>query len=221
MSSHFSLTLDTIAPSVTLGTITGAYAGSLLDAQYTTNETVASATLTLGDERVLDLTVTATDFTVLLPNDAPYGTVTFRFYDDVGNSSTATAEIGGVVAVPAPEVVPVGRPVSQAPAQRRIVSRARASSSSRYTLAVRSRSRTTASTSSQYAVHRVDPAPAPPATPLPPRTLAGRSSLATNSTWRIEASGGWSDAAGASSSYRVVRRDGPAEEEALLVLDLL
>lgn len=220
MSTHFDLTLDTIAPSVTLGTVTGANAGSLLDAEYTTDEAIARATLTLGDNRVLDVTVTGSDLTVLLPDDTPNGVVTFRFYDDVENSSVATLEVVGVIVVPEPVVVPAGRP-SQAPTPRRIVSRARARASARYTIGVRTRTRTVASTSSSYTIRRAEPAEAPPAAPPPRRELVSRTSLATNSTWRIEASSRWTTRATVSSSYRIIRRTGPSEEEALLVLDLL
>lgn len=99
MSGAFTLTLDTTAPSVTVGAVGGAAAGSHLQIAYTTDETLARAEFQLADARKLELTLSPALLEVDLPVDAPAGTGVLRWFDDVGNAGTAPIAMTGVTVV--------------------------------------------------------------------------------------------------------------------------
>jgi hypothetical protein len=66
--SYVLLDLDTTAPVVTWGPVTGAVASEELTAPYTLDEpSLISATVTLADARVLPMVVAADRLTVLPP----------------------------------------------------------------------------------------------------------------------------------------------------------
>lgn len=160
MTASVALVLDTTAPTVAWGGITGATAGELLRVGFTLDEPgVTSATLTLADARVLALAV-GPPLELLLPPDTPAGLATLRAYveDDVGNTGTYTRTIllQGTVVVPDP-----GTPVSTYPTRssrrrrpqpttKRIRSRAQAKTLLRTTSAS-----SAASLNAGRAVHRV------------------------------------------------------------------
>lgn len=86
--ADFLLTLDTSAPLVDWQHATGTMAGEVLRIPYLSNETLASAVLTLPDARQLPMTVGALMVSVLLPADTPDGPADVLVVDDVGNQRT-------------------------------------------------------------------------------------------------------------------------------------
>lgn len=108
MSEFFDLTLDTEAPVVSFGAVSGPVAGSMLAVAYTVDEVATLvATLTLADNRQLVMGDTGTQFRYVLPLDAPTGNVTVEVEaeDDLGNFATysTTFPITGAVGI---EIVP-------------------------------------------------------------------------------------------------------------------
>lgn len=101
MTAALHLTLDTHAPVVTWGAVSGADPGATLQVAYSTTEPgIVSAELQLAD-RTLPMQVGALSLSVAIPVDAPGGTATVSALarDDVGNAQTCTLEIelGGVI----------------------------------------------------------------------------------------------------------------------------
>ena len=113
MSASFQLTLDTTAPEITWGAVSGATAGERLRVGYTLNEPgVAEATVELPDGRTLALVDTGLTLEANLPVDAAAGwaTVRARLVDDVWNEATRAlpVRIAGVVVTPEPDRTPAG-----------------------------------------------------------------------------------------------------------------
>lgn len=215
MPSHLNLVLDTHAPVVTWGPVSGTDAGEDFAQLYTLDEPgIYQAELHLLDGRVLPLAVDPDALRVTLPDDTPEGQAEVWAYvrDDVLNTATRkhTVALTGVAGPPAPvhPVLPV--PARERPAPRRVEwaeAPAHVSSSDRVRALSPSISRLR--TRTRYTV---------PTT----RTLSRRSRLYASSTThvlaRAEAHGGGS----ASSSDRLWKRpEGPRFEEELIELDLL
>lgn len=101
MTSTFQLALDTHAPRLTWGAVTGADPGATLQIAYSLDEPrIVSAELQLAD-RTLPMAVGALVLSVDIPDDAPGGaaTVSALARDDVGNEATYTlaVDLGGVI----------------------------------------------------------------------------------------------------------------------------
>lgn len=100
MSTYTLVTLDTTAPVVTWGTITGAVITEELTAPYTSDEALAYAWLVLPDLREIAMTIHPDRLTVMVPGDAPEGTGYIKVTDDVGNPSVhKEVHISGVIPV--------------------------------------------------------------------------------------------------------------------------
>lgn len=216
MTASFDLALDTRAPVVTWGAVGGATAGELLEVLYTTDETLAFAKLWLPDGRKLDMTIEADRLSVLLPADTPNGVSWIHVSDDVLNEAPRQAvNIAGTIVVPPPEppslpgVPQRGQPILhpvQTPQTRRSRSRGVARSRASTSRSPR-RARTGAVASSRSMIHRS-------------RTMKSRASevrsVARTSSMQI-----CIVRAVASSSATTQRRDGPGEEEVMLLLGIL
>lgn len=107
MANWLHLTLDTTAPQLTWGAVSGATAGERLRVGYTLNEPrITAASLDLPDGRTVALVDTGLTLEANLPFDAADGwaTVRVRVIDDLLNEATRTLRvgIGGVIVVPEP-----------------------------------------------------------------------------------------------------------------------
>jgi hypothetical protein len=215
--ASFDLTLDTRAPVVTWGAVGGATAGEMLTVLYSSDEPLGVARLWLPDGRRLDMTIEPDRLTLLLPADAPDGVSWIHAYDDVMNEAPRQAvNISGVIVVPPPEppVTPGppqrGQPSLhpvQTPQTRRSRSRGVARSRSSTTRAprrVRSRSMINDSRSMIYRS----------------RDLARSRATVVSSARSARYSDLHTRALGSSSAV-TRRREGPGEEDALALLDLL
>lgn len=87
MPSWTTIQLDTTAPVVTWGAVSGAQAGATLSVSYTSNEPIARATLTLPDLTVVEMDVELTLVSADIPSSTPSGVATIRVYDDVLNGT--------------------------------------------------------------------------------------------------------------------------------------
>lgn len=96
MPNNFTLTLDTMAPSITLGSITGNEAGGSLSIEYVSTEPLVTATVILPDGRSVTLTINPATLDGLLPVDTPDGEAFLRVTDDVGNYVLIGFHVTGV-----------------------------------------------------------------------------------------------------------------------------
>jgi hypothetical protein len=216
--ASFDLTLDTRAPVVTWGAVGGATAGEMLTVLYSSDEPLDVARLWLPDGRRLDMTIEPDRLTLLLPADTPDGVSWIHAYDDVMNEAPRQAvNISGVIVVPPPEP-----PVTPGPPQRgqpsfhpdRVETRTRRSrsrgvarsrsSTTRAPRRVRSRSMINDSRSMIYRS----------------RDLARSRATVVSSARSARYSDLHTRALGSSSAI-TRRREGPGEEDALALLDLL
>lgn len=213
MSAYFTVALDTHAPRITWGDITGADAGETLVVAYTADEPgVASAELELPGGGRIPMRVAANQLAVDIPAASLQGTGVLRAYveDDVGNTGTVTLDIALDGAIP-PAVVATGqgfpRQGSPVPRVVRSVGRAGAGSrdSVRALLASASRARATA-------------------TYLTPTTrrVVFRDAATAQSTGHLTGKLTSAVQAATGSSPDVIRhREGPNAEDELIVLGLL
>jgi hypothetical protein len=217
MGATFDLTLDTRAPVVTWGAVGGATAGELLEVLYTTDEPLAFAKLWLPDGRKLDMTIEADRLSVLLPADTPNGVSWIHASDDVLNEAPRQAvNIAGVIIVPPPEPPQVPGPPQRARPSihpDRVETRTRRSRS-------RGVARSRASTSRSPRRARTGAISTSRSMILRSRTMKSRPgevrSAARTSVTLSHGTHGWG-----SSSAVTHRRDGPGEEEAMLLLGIL
>lgn len=99
MSSWTLITLDTTAPIVNWGSVTGAAGGETLVVHYTLGgpEPIDSASLRLSNGNILPMAVFSDRLEVALPPDVIDGPATVRAYDDVLNEATTAVTISGVI----------------------------------------------------------------------------------------------------------------------------
>lgn len=88
MSASLTITLDTTAPGVVLGTAVHPVAGQVVTIPYTADEPIDSAELILPDAREVMLTVTATTLYGLIPADCVQGPSLVRARDDLANEAS-------------------------------------------------------------------------------------------------------------------------------------
>lgn len=126
MSASVLLTLDTQAPVVTWGAISGTHGDETLHVAYTLDEpALDAAALHLSDSRVLAMDLHDGYLTVELPFDTPDGPAIIRAHviDDVGNEAewTLTISLGAAVGPPVSAPAPTVGGMPQAPARLRHV----------------------------------------------------------------------------------------------------
>lgn len=88
MSASLTITLDTAAPDLALGTPSRALAGQVITIPYTADEPLDSAELILPDAREVTLTVTPTTLSGLIPADCLQGAAIVRVRDDLANEAS-------------------------------------------------------------------------------------------------------------------------------------
>lgn len=216
MTSSFVLTLDTHAPRITWGAITGADAGETLAVAYTLDEQgVESATIELpSGGGTFPMRVDADALRFDIPGAAVMGdaTIVVQLGDDVGNVATAelVVALGGVippVQTPPPSTGGMPRGADIPPTLIRSVSRVGASAGDR--VVVQQRSRSSAEARSHYV--------------LPTRRVVShRADIAVRSTDRTTARSAGQSGTSVSHPPDIIRRaEGPNAEDELLLLDLL
>lgn len=219
MSASFNLTLDTHAPLVTWGAVSGTTAGELLQVGYQLDEPeLVSAELVLRDGRHLTMTDTGLTLEVALPPDTPNGnaTIVAHVRDEVLNEADRQVVVAlvGTVVIPEPESEPQtpGWPVrprrpQPTPAQ---------------TKTVRSRTRLRPSAATRIGTYSPQPT-----TAIASSSTRTGAAAASRAGWHLEARARTTSSAKVSrdstlelsSRATVGRRDGPSIEA--LLLDLL
>lgn len=215
--SSFQLTLDTTAPVITWGAISGATPGQTLSVAYTINEPgVVSAEFIDAENQSHPVTVFADHFECELPDDIAHGQGRLRVLvrDDVDNEAYREQNVRVRTVAPASSEVPRTTPDRlygphrrAVPARKVFLSRTHTGSDAR--ISAREINRSEATTASSI-------------------SLRGRSTRASEartsvSTFRVTGSGtqvrSFSTTSSTRSDIRLRRHDAP-DEEALL-LDLL
>lgn len=217
MSGAFLITLDTTAPHLTWGAVTGADPGSTLRVAYSLDEpSVESAQLQLSD-RTLAMTVGSLTLDVAIPDDAAgNGQVIAHVVDDVGNRATYTlaVSLGGV----APPVQTGFQPSTgggmprgpMAPVVVRLAGGGGRALAAPTRIEAGVADTSTAFTRSSYTLPSRELYRRDGGARLRTGPLRVEATVASTSTTRL---GGPVD--------RITRRDGPDYEDELLLLDLL
>jgi hypothetical protein len=90
MPAFTNLILDTTPPVATWGDPPNLNPGDTLLLDYSSNEALGRAVLTLPDLRTIEMTIAPTFVSCAIPIDAALGTATITVYDTVGNGIDST-----------------------------------------------------------------------------------------------------------------------------------
>lgn len=186
MSSAVVLELDTTAPVVTWGGVSGAAAGQALVVEFTVDEPdLISAELVLSDGRTRVMTLIGGELSVLLPADTPGTThhIEALVRDEVGNEAVRSLAVV-IDGIPVPQPEPTVQQRGGAPPARLSLRRSRRESKSRIavrgfadTAVVELVSSSRPAVASRFTVEPGEPEPIVVLPPAPAREVIIRSRI--------------------------------------------